>query len=323
MSTSWKVVRRAYVFWESFNLWPTLCLNLDIGSRVYFLSPENTGGGGGGGVDLGLSALAASLGASFFGAYWVWVCAVLDDWAGLDSSFFSAGWDAPSGFLASTSTPNRGFPTGTVSPGAAYSLVRIPGAGLLISTVTLSVSTLAIVSSCSTHSPSFLVKSAIIPSVMESAISGRGKTFSIWGRKYRQSDRRGEMRGEWFYGERGVSFPVWRYDGQSASSWSNSIQLIKFITYLISIAIKSNENRNLFSALSLHDSLSFSKECEEWERQQLKYCGPLLWFFLKNGLDEMNSERMKTIDIGQFSLIYTYNSLHDRFPVHTFKGSSS
>jgi len=40
-----------------------------MGSRVYFLSPENTGGGGGGGVDFGLSALGASLAASFLGAY--------------------------------------------------------------------------------------------------------------------------------------------------------------------------------------------------------------------------------------------------------------
>ena len=40
ISTSWKVVSNAYVFWESFNLWDTLCLNLDKGYLVYFLSKE-------------------------------------------------------------------------------------------------------------------------------------------------------------------------------------------------------------------------------------------------------------------------------------------
>lgn len=69
MSTYWKVVSSAYVFCESFNLCATLCLNLDMGSRVYFLYPEKTGGGGGGGVCFGLSAaLGAYLGASL-GAY--------------------------------------------------------------------------------------------------------------------------------------------------------------------------------------------------------------------------------------------------------------
>ena len=134
MSTSWNVESNAYVFWESFNLWATLCLNLDIGSLVYFLYPEKTGGGEGGGVCLGLSAFGAYFTASL-GADWVgWgVSAAFGVYAGFDSYFFSAGLDpAPSGLAASTSTPKRGFPTGTVSPGPAYNLTRIPGAGLLI-----------------------------------------------------------------------------------------------------------------------------------------------------------------------------------------------
>ena len=80
------------------------------------------------------------------------------------------------------------------------------------------------VSSWSTHSPSFLVKSAITPSVMESAISGRGKTFSEWGQGYRQSDTRVGWRVVLFFGARGRFYQVWRTDVQAASC-RNSIKI--------------------------------------------------------------------------------------------------
>lgn len=114
-----------------------------------------------------------------------------------------AGEDPVAPFVASISTPKRGFPTPTTSPGLAKSLVMIPAAGLLISTVTLSVSILATGSSISTQSPSFLTNSATVPSVMDSATWGKGKTFSKCGRGYLRTDSRcggGGMRA-WMKGE--------------------------------------------------------------------------------------------------------------------------
>jgi hypothetical protein len=66
-------------------------------------------------------------------------------------------------------------------------LVMTPALGLLISTVTLSVSTLATVSSSSTHWPSFLTNSAMVPSLMESARKGRGMVLAASTHYYTQS----------------------------------------------------------------------------------------------------------------------------------------
>lgn len=59
----------------------------------------------------------------------------------------------PAGFPPSGSISNNGFPTSRLSPAFTWNLSNLPAWGLLISTVTLSVSTLATVSSCSTQSP--------------------------------------------------------------------------------------------------------------------------------------------------------------------------
>lgn len=92
------------------------------------------------------------MGASCAG--WDWVWAGLDVSAGvglgasvdLGASFVSAGLaEDPEGLGRSASTPKSGFPTATVSPAFANNFVITPWVGLLISTVTLSVSTLATV----------------------------------------------------------------------------------------------------------------------------------------------------------------------------------
>jgi len=75
MSTYWKVVNKAYVFWDYLSLWDTLCLNLDIGSRVSILSPDETveaGVEGALGDSLGFSVLGAYFGASLEGCWVVW-----------------------------------------------------------------------------------------------------------------------------------------------------------------------------------------------------------------------------------------------------------
>lgn len=60
---------------------------------------------------------------------------------------------SPAGFALSGSRSNKGFPTSKLSPALTWNFNNFPAWGLLISTVTLSVSTLATVSSWSTHSP--------------------------------------------------------------------------------------------------------------------------------------------------------------------------
>lgn len=60
---------------------------------------------------------------------------------------------SPAGLALSGSISNKGFPTSKLSPALTWNFNNFPAWGLLISTVTLSVSTLATVSSCSTHSP--------------------------------------------------------------------------------------------------------------------------------------------------------------------------
>lgn len=101
----------------------------------------------------GLDSVAdLALGYYFLGSYF------------LDSSFFTyfLGYyflvycfgASPAGLALSGSMSNNGFPTSRLSPAVTWNLRSLPAWGLLISTVTLSVSTLATVSSWSTHSPS-------------------------------------------------------------------------------------------------------------------------------------------------------------------------
>lgn len=146
ISTSWNVVSKAYVFWDSFSLWETLCLNLDIGSRIYFLYPAETEGLGWGGcfgvsfcAYFSLSVLGVYFGVSFCGS---WEVGDLGGYGCLVCYLVYFGayfWADPAGFWASTSTAYKDFPTARVSPFLTKSLVRIPAAGLLIYTVTLSV----------------------------------------------------------------------------------------------------------------------------------------------------------------------------------------
>ena len=184
------------MFWDYLSLWDTLCLNLDIGSRVSDLSADEAVLAEGDwtfGAYFGFSAFGASF-AGDEGGCWVFVVG-LGVSACFGCSFFSTGTyfgADPAGLAASISTPKSGFPTPKVSPFLTKSLVKTPAAGLLIYTVTLSVYTLAIVSSSSTHSPYFFVNSAIVPSVMESAICGKGKTFSTSKISYMQTY-------SWFY----------------------------------------------------------------------------------------------------------------------------
>jgi hypothetical protein len=59
----------------------------------------------------------------------------------------------PSAFLPSVSISKNGEPTSIVSPTLAKSYVRVPASGDLMSTVILSVSTIATTSSNATYSP--------------------------------------------------------------------------------------------------------------------------------------------------------------------------
>lgn len=131
------------MFWDSFRRWETLWRSLDIASRVYTLCPDGTEG-----VE-GLLALGASLGLSAaLGAYLVDSAAFGWSWAFGASTFgasFAADLGEPAGFAPSGSTSNKGFPTPKVSPSFGCNLVTSPATGLLISTVTLSVSMLATV----------------------------------------------------------------------------------------------------------------------------------------------------------------------------------
>lgn len=111
------------------------------------LSPVGTDGVGGGGVgwDAFWGLEASFTGSDLLSAGLV-VSAGLEVSAGLGASFVWAGEDEdPEGLGRSASTPKSGFPTATVCPAFAKNLVMTPWVGLLISTVTLSVSTLATV----------------------------------------------------------------------------------------------------------------------------------------------------------------------------------
>ncbi len=141
------------MFCDSFSRCATLCLSRDIGSRVSFLPPADTGEGAGGGlclgegVSLGVSlALGASFGASTVFGYDAALGA-----EGVYALGAEGAEDEAAGLGASGSTSKSGFPTPRLSPAFAWNLVMTPAAGLLISTVTLSVSMLATVSSSSTH----------------------------------------------------------------------------------------------------------------------------------------------------------------------------
>ena len=144
MSTSWNVVSKAYVFWDSFNLWETLCRNLDIGSRFYILYTEEIAG-----IDWGWetclgTSFCVYFGFSVLGVYFEgsWEVVGLGVYGCLGCYFvyFGASFVGdPAGLGASTSTAYKDFPTPRVSPFLTKSLVRIPAAGLLIYTVTLSV----------------------------------------------------------------------------------------------------------------------------------------------------------------------------------------
>lgn len=140
------------------SLWATLCLSLDIGSLTSFLStPISILGACGVGFDSLAGLVSAGLegfdysffyclGSSFFVSSFLTYC--------LGSYFLAYCFGAPpAGFAPSGSISNKGFPTSKLSPALTWNFNNFPAWGLLISTVTLSVSTLATVSSCSTQSP--------------------------------------------------------------------------------------------------------------------------------------------------------------------------
>lgn len=121
-------------------------------------------------VSAGFDAFGYSLfsgfGASFLGSSFLVYC--------LGSYFLAYCFGAsPAGLALSGSISNKGFPTSKLSPALTWNFNNFPAWGLLISTVTLSVSTLATVSSCSTHSPYFFTNSVIVPSLIESAKKGK------------------------------------------------------------------------------------------------------------------------------------------------------
>eukprot|EP00964_Phaeocystis_antarctica_P136392 scaffold100842_cov72-Phaeocystis_antarctica.AAC.5 len=82
-----------------------------------------------------------------------------------------------------TSISMKSVPTITVSSMLANSLVIVPAAGARNSTVTLSVSIDATISSSATWSPTFFPNSRIVPSVIESPISGTGKVCTASARR--------------------------------------------------------------------------------------------------------------------------------------------
>ena len=131
ISTYWKVVNKAYLFWESFNLLATVCLNLDIFYLVSILYPwfaEDMLCDCAWGCGLGAYFLGYDLGASVFwtgcylGAYFEVY------WVGFDY----CGFDDPYGFFPYGSTSKNGFPTSKVSPAATWNLDNTPAIGLFI-----------------------------------------------------------------------------------------------------------------------------------------------------------------------------------------------
>lgn len=163
MSISLKVVKLALVFCDSLRRLEIVWRILFIGTRVSSLAPlisdgafllitldkfaDELGVGVGAETAWGaeVDAGAAWVGADTFGAG-----------VGVGASFFASAFGAAAGAalgvpLGSISTNLA--PTGTVSPSAAWYLTMTPVWAERISTVTLSVSILAIMSSALTESP--------------------------------------------------------------------------------------------------------------------------------------------------------------------------
>mmetsp|Transcript_84776 Transcript_84776/g.182832 ORF Transcript_84776/g.182832 Transcript_84776/m.182832 type:complete len:327 (-) Transcript_84776:144-1124(-) len=163
MSTSWKVVNMAAVFWASFSLCAMRCLMRVIFTRVsprLFLAgaaEEPAGAGVATGL-AGVFAAAFSAGAAVFSAV-----------AGAAEVLLLV-----SVLPAPSSSTKRGAPTSTSSPSAARSSTTVPEKGLWTSTVTLSVSILARMSSAFTTLPTSTVHSARTPWVIDSPIDGTG-----------------------------------------------------------------------------------------------------------------------------------------------------
>jgi len=104
---------------------------------------------------------------------------------GVGSATFGAGVAATVSFLGSAagvagvapgvadgSISTKDAPTATVSPSFAWYFVITPLYFARISTVTLSVSIRAMISSALTDAPTFLTKDSTTPSLMESPIVG-------------------------------------------------------------------------------------------------------------------------------------------------------
>ena len=109
ISTSWKVVKRAYWFCDYFSLCATLCLKRERGSLVSFLYPELTG------CDF-CSGFFSAFGGSGFFCYGLLYLGC-SDCEGFGVSFSGAGFDSPpAGFFPSVSMSKNGFPTSRLSP---------------------------------------------------------------------------------------------------------------------------------------------------------------------------------------------------------------
>lgn len=81
---------------------------------------------------------------------------------------------------APVSSENNGAPTSTISSTAVKCFTSTPETGLRMSTLTLSVSMTTTTSSTETASPSALIKSTTVPSLMESPMDGTGMiSFSL------------------------------------------------------------------------------------------------------------------------------------------------
>ena len=151
ISTSWNVVKLAQVFCDCLSLSPIFCFILLKGYLIYCLSKV---------PDEGMKE--GPLGVyGFFAGAGLLSAAGLDDLVSV-ACFFSyffqtfsfsyLGFSAGVLFspFASVSISKKGFPTSKLSPYCACNLVSLPSLGDLMSTVTLSVSITATISSKST-----------------------------------------------------------------------------------------------------------------------------------------------------------------------------
>lgn len=159
MSISLKVVRRAFVFCDSFSLramvWRILLILTLVSVLVPLISegaffavvevveaPDDFCGAACGVAGAGLGGSALGVGGVYGAA-----------WAGAGSSFFAGAGVLALGAalpLASVSNSIKSAPTSTLSPSSAKNLVMTPECYDKISTVTLSVSIRATTSSAST-----------------------------------------------------------------------------------------------------------------------------------------------------------------------------